>query len=206
MTLKINHQTDDELVLHYRTSGDKMAVGELYKRYSLMCFAVCNKYLKNEEAARDAAMSIFEKLFEDLRKHEIQNFKSWLHSVCRNHSLMQLRKKEMKMSKNTVHINDENTFMELESFLHQDITELDKEQKLQTLEEAINKLKDKQRECIELFYLQQKSYDEICQLTGYSNNDVKSNIQNGKRNLKILLGNKEFILWLTLLTWTSNLA
>jgi RNA polymerase sigma-70 factor (ECF subfamily) len=206
MTLKINHQTDDELVIHYRTSGDKMAVGELFKRHSLMCFAVCNKYLKNEEAAQDAAMSIFEKLFEDLKKHEIQNFKSWLHSVCRNYSLMQLRKQEMKMSKNTVYINDENTFMELESFLHQDITELDKEQKLQTLEKAIKELKDKQRECVELFYLQQKSYDEICQLTGYSNNDVKSNIQNGKRNLKILLGNKDFVLWLTLITWTNNLA
>ena len=151
-------------------------------------------------------MSIFEKLFEDLKKHEIQNFKSWLHSVCRNYSLMQLRKQKMKMSKNTVYINDENTFMELESFLHQDITELDKEQQLQTLEKAIKELKDKQRECIELFYLQQKSYDEICQLTGYSNNDVKSSIQNGKRNLKILLGNKDFILWLTLITWISNFA
>lgn len=206
MSLKINHQTDDELVIHYRTSGDKMAVGELFKRHSLMCFTVCNKYLKNEEAAQDAAMSIFEKLFEDLKKHEIQNFKSWLHSVCRNHCLMQLRKQEMKMSKNTVYIDDENSFMELESFLHQDITEFDKEQKLQTLEKAITELKDKQRECIELFYLQQKSYDEICQLTGYSNNDVKSSIQNGKRNLKILLENKDFILWLTLITWTSYLA
>ena len=206
MTLKINHQTDDELVLNYRASGDKMAVGELFKRHSLMCFAVCNKYLKNEEAAQDAAMSIFEKLFEDLKKHEVQNFKSWLYSVCRNYSLMQLRRLETKMSKNKLYLDDETSFMELENFLHQDITESDKEHKLQLLEKAINELKDKQRECIELFYLQQKSYDEICQLTGYTNNDVKSNIQNGKRNLKILLGNKEFILWLTLLTWTSNLA
>ncbi len=206
MTLKINHQTDEELVKQYQTSGDKMAVGELFKRHSLMCFAVCNKYLKNEAAAQDAAMSLFEKLFEDLKKHEIQNFKSWLHTVCRNYCLMQLRKQYMKMNKTMVHINDEDSFMELESLLHQDGDEKEKEKILVNLEKAIKELKDKQRECIELFYIQQKSYDEIRQLTGYTNNDVKSNIQNGKRNLKILLGNKDFILWLTLIPWLSNLA
>lgn len=205
MTLKIYQQPDDELVKYYRTSGDKMAVGELFKRHSLMCFAVCNKYLRNEELAEDAAMNIFEKLFEDLKKHEVQNFKSWIHSVCRNYCLTQLRKQEMKVSKNMVYLNDDTTFMELQNFLHQETSEEDKEQKLITLENAIKELKDKQRECIELFYLQQKSYDEISQLTGYTNNDVKSNIQNGKRNLKILLGIKDLILWLTLI-WTSNLA
>lgn len=206
MTLKITQQPDDELVKHYRTSGDKMAVGELFKRHSLMCFAVCNKYLRNEELAEDAAMNIFEKLFEDLKKHEVQNFKSWLHSVCRNYCLMQLRKQEMKISKNMVYLDDDTTFMELQNFLHQETSEADKEQKLRMLENAIKELKDKQRECIELFYLQQKSYDEISQLTGYTNNDVKSSIQNGKRNLKILLGDKDLILWLTLITWTTNLA
>lgn len=205
MTLKITQQPDDELVKHYRISGDKMAVGELFKRHSLMCFAVCNKYLRNEEQAEDAAMNIFEKLFEDLKKHEVQNFKSWLHSVCRNYCLMQLRKQEMKISKNMVYLDDDTTFMELQNFLHQETSEADKEQKLRMLENAIKELKDKQRECIELFYLQQKSYDEISRLTGYTNNDVKSNIQNGKRNLKILLGDKDLILWLTLI-WTSNLA
>lgn len=205
MTLKINQQSDDELVKHYRTSGDKMAVGELFKRHSLMCFTVCNKYLRNEELAEDAAMNIFEKLFEDLKKHEVQNFRSWLHSVCRNYCLMQLRKQEMKISKNMVYLDDDTTFMELQNFLHQETSEEDKEQKLRMLENAIKELKDKQRECIELFYLQQKSYDEISQLTGYTNNDVKSSIQNGKRNLKILLGDKDLILWLTLI-WTSNLA
>lgn len=205
MTLKITQQPDDELVKHYRTSGDKMAVGELFKRHSLMCFAVCNKYLRNVEQAEDAAMNIFEKLFEDLKKHEVQNFKSWLHSVCRNYCLMQLRKQEMKISKNMVYLDDDTTFMELQNFLHQENSEEDKEQKFRMLENAIKELKDKQRECIELFYLQQKSYDEISQLTGYTNNDVKSSIQNGKRNLKILLGDKDLILWLTLI-WTSNLA
>ncbi len=206
MTLKINHQTDEELVIKYRASEDKMVVGELFKRHSLMCFAVCNKYFKNDELAEDAAMNIFEKLFDDLKKHEIQNFKSWLHTVCRNYCLMQLRKHESKIRKDTVHLDDEANFMELKNYLHQEINDSDKEKQLIKLETAITKLKNKQRECIDLFYLQQKSYDEISAMTGYTNNDVKSNIQNGKRNLKILLDNRDFILWLTLIIWTNNLA
>ena len=206
MSLRISHETDEELVNIYRASEDKFVVGELFKRHSLMCFAVCNKYLKNEDAAQDAAMSIFEKLFEDLKKHDIQNFRSWLHTVCRNYCLMQLRRHEIKIRKDTVYIDDEANFMELESFLHQDITDNDKENQLKTLETAITELKDKQRECIELFFLKQKSYDEISELTGYTNNDVKSSIQNGKRNLKIILGNKGVLLWLAFILWTNNPA
>jgi len=203
MSSKITNKTDEELVIQYRENGDKYAVGELFKRHSLMCFAVCNKYFKNSDAAQDAAMSVFEKLFEDLKKHEIQNFKSWLHTVCRNYCLMELRKSRTFMSIIETDGEDESGFMELEMFLHQNNTEEDKEQKLQTLEKAIFELKDKQRECIEMFYIQQKSYEEICKITGYSNNDVKSNIQNGKRNLKIILSNKDILLWLMIITWTG---
>jgi len=206
MSLYKANKTDEELVKIYRKSGDKTVVGELFKRHSLMCFAVCNKYLKNESAAQDGAMNVFEKLFEDLKKHDIQNFRSWLHTVCRNHCLMELRKPNKNMMSFETDGYDESGFMELEAFLHQDNTNEEKEHKLQTLEKAIVELKDKQRECIELFYIQQKSYEEICALTGYTNNDVKSNIQNGKRNLKIILGNKDFLVWLTLITWTGNFA
>ena len=205
MALKINHQTDEELIINYRASEDKMVVGELFKRHALLCFAVCNKYLKSREASEDAAMSIFEKLFEDLKKHDIQNFKSWLHTVCRNYCLMQLRKPNMKIEKNFIHLNQENSFMELKNLLHQDINEKDKEYKLETLEKAIERLNNKQRQCIELFYLYHKSYDEISKHTGYSTNDIKSSIQNGKRNLKIILGNKDFILLFSFI-WSSNLA
>ena len=201
----LSQLTDEQLIAKYRQSGLKLAVGELFKRHSLMCFAVCNKYLKDEQAAEDAAMSVFEKLFKDLKNHEIQNFKSWLHSVCRNYCLMQLRK-----PLNTLRIHDadeenESNFVNLERFLHQEENTEEKERTYQTLELAISELKDKQKECIELFYLKQKSYDEIAELTGYTNNEVKSYIQNGKRNLKIALSGKDLSV-LFLILWIQNIA
>jgi RNA polymerase sigma factor (sigma-70 family) len=205
MHQELSQLTDEQLIAKYRQSGLKLAVGELFKRHSLMCFAVCNKYLKDEQAAEDAAMSVFEKLFKDLKNHEIQNFKSWLHSVCRNYCLMQLRK-----PLNTLRIHDadeenESNFVNLERFLHQEENTEEKERTYQTLERAISELKDKQKECIELFYLKQKSYDEIAELTGYTNNEVKSYIQNGKRNLKIALSGKDLSV-LFLILWIQNIA
>lgn len=194
--------SDEELVAHYQTTGDKQAVGDLFKRHSLMCFAVCNKYFKNEEKANDAAMSIFEKLFTDLQKHEVKNFKSWLHSVCRNYCLMQLRKPQIIVPLDDTTEKSEEDFMQLENFLHQN----NKEEKLQELEKALSWLSDKQRECIDLFYLKKKSYKEISEQTGYTTNDVRSQIQNGKRNLKITLKQKGITFCITLLLWIQHTA
>lgn len=199
-------QTDEELVKQYQKSLDKLTVGVLFKRHSLMCYSVCNKYLKDEDSAQDATMQVFEKLFDDLLKHEIQNFKSWLHTVCRNYCLMQLRKPVITTRLVESDGEDESRFMELERFLHQQEDTQEKEQELQNLEHAIHELKERQKECIVLFYLEQKSYEEVSTITGYSSNEVKSYIQNGKRNLKIILSNKGIAFWIALTTWILNHA
>lgn len=206
MSTDITQQTDENLVVYYQNTNNKFAVGELFKRHSLMCFTVCMKYLKDEDAAQDAAMSIFEKLFTDLQNHSVQNFKSWLHSVCRNYCLMQLRKPNPNIRFIEPDDETENSFMEFDHYLHQENNSQEREQQLQTLEKAIMDLKDKQRICIELFYLKQKSYEEICKQTGYTLNEVKSQIQNGKRNLKISLSAKGIILTLAILLWIHQSA
>lgn len=199
-------ETDEDLVLRYRHTHNKVVVGELFKRHSLMCFAVCMKYLKNEDAANDATMSVFEQLFSSLDKHEIRNFRSWLHSVCRNYCLMQLRKQNPEIYLSDEPGEEENGifFMHPEQFMHQEDNAAEKESRLVALEQAVSELKDQQRECIELFYLKLKSYEEIATLTGYSQNEVKSHIQNGRRNLKLALNDKGIILGGLLLVWMQQ--
>ncbi|MCH7910662.1 MAG: sigma-70 family RNA polymerase sigma factor [Candidatus Hydrogenedentes bacterium] len=79
--------------------------------------------------------------------------------------------------------------VESHEFLHLNEEE-SKEQSLQGLENAIAGLNDEQRRCIELFYLEQKCYNEVAAITTYSLNEVKSYIQNGKRNIKLLMLNQ----------------
>jgi RNA polymerase sigma-70 factor, ECF subfamily len=180
------HHTDLELISLYKESGDNVHIGELFKRYTHLVFGVCMKYLKDEDESKDAVMMIFEKLPADLRKHEVTQFKGWLHTVARNHCLMELRSKSVRHEKEVEMAKDFASVMESSYELHLD-GEADKEKELSNLESAVQELKEEQKICIELFYLQEKSYQEVAEMTGFDMNKVKSAIQNGKRNLKILL-------------------
>ena len=177
-------QKDDaSLIRQYKASGDLVVLGELYDRYMHLVFGVCMKYLKEEEVAKDATMDIFEKLVVSLKEHEVQNFKSWLHVVAKNHCLMQLRAaKSFSENGTPEHLSN----MESEVFLHLN-GEDDTEEQLVLMEKGLAALTVEQKECIELFYLQQKCYKEIVEITGYELKKVKSYIQNGKRNLKIFV-------------------
>ena len=168
---------------------DKQIVGELYKRYTRFVFSICMKYLKDEESSKDAVMQIFEKLFVDLRKHEVANFKSWLHSVTRNHCLHIIRDSKYQNQKMKDFSNSEEEVMENQLFLYQDSVNV-LEERVAELERELGNLSKEQRVCVELFYLKDKCYQEVAEITGFSLNQVKSYIQNGKRNLIIsMVGN-----------------
>jgi len=173
--------TDSELLNHYKKDGELSYLGELYTRYQSLVYGVCLKYLKDRDESKDAVMQLFEKLIQTLRTHEVDNFKSWLYVTTRNHCLMQIRSRKGKF---THEFSSE--IMENQLLLHlEDETEL--EGNLTKLEKCIETLINEQKQCIQLFFLQEKCYREIAQFTGFDLNQVKSFIQNGKRNLKICM-------------------
>lgn len=199
----IKNLSDEQIIEHYKQTSDKSWVGELYKRYTRFVFLVSMKYLKNEERCQDAVMQIFEKLFTDFHKHQIEKFKPWLHTVTRNHCLILLRKDQSVLQKEKKFQNEVDTFMESEEELHLDSNN-DSDRHLNHLKEAILDLSEEQKRCIELFYLEEKSYKEIVDETGFSEKKVKSYIQNGKRNLKIKLMKMTAIALLLIYLITNN--
>lgn len=174
-------QDDLSLVAAYQESGDLEVLGTLYNRYMHLVFGVCFNYFKDEEQSKDAVMQIFEELIKKLRIHQVQNFKSWLHVLTRNHCLMALR----KSSRNPTVAIAEN-FVENDEFVHLDIDDT-KETQLTIMEKCMETLSEEQRKSVDLFYLQEKCYKEVADITGYDMLKVKSYIQNGKRNLKICI-------------------
>jgi RNA polymerase sigma factor (sigma-70 family) len=175
--------TDAEYLAAYRATEDLEILGELYERYMEMVFAICYKYLRDEDESKDAVMSIFEELVEKLRTHDVDNFRNWLHSVARNHCLMEMRSAKLHFQENF----EENS-MENEPFEHQyDDESFEIDQNLSKMENCIETLSAEQKTSIQLFYLQEKCYQEVAELTGFELNKVKSYIQNGKRNLKICI-------------------
>jgi len=177
------HLSDTELVLQYKHSTDLAILGELYQRYMELVYGVCLKYLKDPETSRDAVMQIFEELVIKLKKHEVENFRGWLHQVAKNHCLMQLR-----TPKNLKTVELPASLMQTEENVHLN-GELEKEENFEKLEKCISALPGEQEQMIKLFYLEGKSYNEIVSITGQDWNKVRSLIQNGRRNLKICMEN-----------------
>lgn len=174
--------SDTELVNRYQYSGDTKYVGELYTRYTGFAFSVCLKYLKNRTTAEDAVMHIFEKLFDSLHKHSPENFKPWLYSVIKNYCFEYLRSSKTGQEICTENFSD--SFMENDEDLR--LTEkIELEEKLEQFEQQLRGLSEEQKICVELFYVRRLCYKDISEKTGYNLPQVKSYIQNGKRNLQI---------------------
>lgn len=177
-----NEFTDSELVAAFKKSGDIKYLSTLYQRYMELVFGVCLKYFKDTERCKDAVMDIFEVLNTKLKNYEVDNFKGWLHVVARNYCLMQLRSpRNLK----TTEFNG--AFMQSEESAHLKHEQLEKEENFNQLERCMETLPDEQKKCIDLFFRQDKCYNEIVAITGYEWNKIRSYIQNGKRNLKICM-------------------
>lgn len=169
---------DEEIIQAYKLSYEKYLIGILFDRYIHLVYLNCLNYLKEENAAQDLAMEVFEELEEKLKVHEVHNFRSWLYVMTKNHCLMRLRKKEHMVDLSGIEFKlidepqDESNFLQLAC---------------EKLLNCLGELKEEHRTCLRLMYLESKSYKEISSITGFAMAKVKSYIQNGKRNLKIAM-------------------
>ena len=169
---------DTRLLQRYAATGKLEYLGDLYDRYTPLVYGVCLKYLKDEEASKDAVMQIFEKLVVSLRTTEVQQFNGWLYQVVKNHCLMELRSSRRINGHTSLHL--------LEN-LADESSEVIAVDRWPLVEQGLETLPHEQQRCLRLFYPEQKSYQEVARLTGYKLKKVKSYLQNGKRNLKIFV-------------------
>lgn len=179
-------ESDDLLISRFRENGDLEILGKLYGKYMHLVYGVCLKYLKDREASQDATMQIFEKLIVELPKRDVLNFKPWLHVITKNHCLMQLRSEKARSARQEKIVTEQDFFVENTHDLHLNSEQV-MEHDLEVLKLCIERLKDEQKECVKLFYLQEKCYQEVSDDLQIDLKKVKSYIQNGKRNLKICM-------------------
>jgi len=175
---------DRELIDRFRMERDPLLIGVLFDRYVHLVYGVCLRYLPSSTEAEDAAMEIFESLFSLLQQHRVEKFPPWIHSVARNHCLMKLRRKKARGTFRDMEYTESATgFMENEGEWHP----MDEEKTSPDIMKAMERLKGAQQQCLRLFYFERKSYREVALMTGMELKKVKSHIQNGKRNLKLIL-------------------
>jgi RNA polymerase sigma factor (sigma-70 family) len=175
-----NSIPDEVLVAQFIDTGNKELVAILFERYTHLVYGICLGYLQDKEQGKDAVMEIFESLFEKLSVHHVTVFKNWLYSVSRNHCLMILRKSATQNRSYEKSLSGSVTSVEPDE-ANPEISPEIKEGMIGTAVESLN---PDQRLCVSMMYLEDKSYKDIADQTGYTLNEVKSHIQNGKRNLK----------------------
>ena len=173
--------SDAELLKIYQQNQQQEVLAQLFLRYHELVYGTCVKYLGDQEAAKDATMNIYQELVEKVKLHQIDHFKSWLYVVTKNHCLMEIRK-----NKKMVTTGFDNEVMQSEDFRHLESV-FEKERQLDLLKTCMQQLNEEQRRSVTLFYLENKCYNEICSITGFNWNKVRSLVQNGRRNLKICM-------------------
>ena len=202
---ELTERSDESLIDAYRSSGDRELVAELYRRYHHLVYGTCLKALKDPTDSADLVVIIFEKLLAKLAELEIRNFNSWLYSLSQNECVNFLRQKQRRLQREKVSAEEavdsprgevylsEAALLELENEVtvaEEPDTDADEEQ-IAAVRRALRQLPPEQRVCVKLFFYRNKSYDQIAQKTGFSLTQVKSYLQNGKRNLKKLLAAEE---------------
>ncbi|HLY69610.1 MAG TPA: sigma-70 family RNA polymerase sigma factor [Puia sp.] len=180
----LKHISDQQLLDNFYTDHNNKWIGILLERYTLLLFGVCMKYLKNEEEAKDAVQQIFYKVIVEIEKYKVNYFKSWIYMIAKNHCLMTLRKRHENV---TIEANEKLLFSDTNV---NEYTYFENELTFDSIHEALLELKKEQKQCITLFFLEKRSYHEIADRTGFTLMQVKSHIQNGKRNLKLILEKK----------------
>ena len=178
----LSKQPDEELLKQYKDSGDNASFGVLYNRYIPLVYGLCLKYLRDADQAQDAVMQLFEDILPKVHQHEIQVFRTWMYSVAKNHCLQLLRKESKEIA-----VDFSVSVVESDEILHLLDEESDDEDRMQALNRCIGKLLEPQRLCVVHFFLEEMSYVDVSEKTGYQIKSVKSYIQNGKRNLKICM-------------------
>jgi RNA polymerase sigma-70 factor (ECF subfamily) len=185
---KKKYESDEELAFAYFQSGDKELIGDLFEKHVKTVFGVCLFYFRDKDQAKDAVMQIFEKLINELKKTEVKNFKGWLSFVVRNYCISEIRKSKSKQFVSETYLEFEIKEPSLEE--EERMESVNEELMLEYMKDCLDNLKPNQKICVELFYLNNLSYQQISDQIRLSLNEVKSQIQNGKRNLKLLIEQK----------------
>ncbi len=185
----MNHLSDSEILAKVAETGNIELYYILFERYQHLIYGQCKRYFSNAADCSDMTMHIFEVMVRRVKPAEVKNFTALLSSITNNECISELRKRksyQKHLNKFSEIKDQQKSFVENDGLLRL-TSGLSDEQQQMILDSAIQRLKPAQESTIKLFFIKRKSYKEISDLTGLNDKEVKSNLQNGKRNLKIIV-------------------
>ena len=181
------------LAMKQMAAGDMNALRHVYDAYLKLIYAICFKKLQHKEAAEDVTSDFFIRLYNSAASFNGQgHHKTWIATIAKNMCIDYMRKnKRVTESLDAAMYPDEDTASPREmadaktvggaSVEEQTVNKL-------TIEQAMEKLSDKEREVMDLKCGGGLTFREIAETTGMPQGTVSWHYNNAVRKLRGYIG------------------
>lgn len=161
---------DDSFYIGQVIGGDHSAYAALVDRHKDMVFTIAVKILRNREEAEEVAQDVFLKAFNALSSFKGDaRFSTWLYRIAYNTAISQSRRKKPVFSA----IDDEMIDNYTTDAVSRDVNELDREEQIGAVNRVMENLPEEENLLLTLFYKKEKTIEDIAEITGYSQSNVK---------------------------------
>jgi len=173
----------EEILITRAQAGDRLAFGELVRRYQGAVFNLCYRMLGDYHEAEDAAQDVFLKVYRGLKQYNAAyRFSTWVLSIASHACIDRLRKRRVTLVPlETATVSDRVSRSPAPDELLIQDEERDQVQRL------LNQLPEDHRLILVLHYWYDWSYPEIAQLLGTTAGAVKTKAHRARRRLGALL-------------------
>ena len=170
---------NDHYYIERVRAGDINAFSYIMSHYQRMVLTIVIRIVNNKEDAEDITQEIFVKVFKSLDSFKGQSeFSTWLYRIAYNTTLSEIRRKQISFTS-----FEDNPALLKDEEIGEEIDDLDTEEKIRYLEEALNCLHPEEKLIISLFYLNDQGIEEISKITNLSKANVKVRLHRIRKKL-----------------------
>jgi RNA polymerase sigma-70 factor (ECF subfamily) len=160
----------DHVYIDRVLSGDVNAYARLVEKHKDMVFTIAQRITRKREDAEEIAQDAFLKAFEHLSEFKRQSkFSTWIYRIAYNTAISRVRKKSL----DTTTLDDNLIEQVPEEQVQLDIEGLKEDEQKRIVDMALSQLNELDYLIITMFYLKEKSIDDIAEITGLSKSNVK---------------------------------
>ena len=170
------HQTDDTYLIEQILAGNNRAFGDLVDKYQVRVFNFVLNILRNEEDAYEVVQDTFLKVHKSLNTFRNESkLSTWMLRIAYYACLTRLRKVKpnlVDIDNHSGHLNENNV---------NEQSELNDMRSVLT--KAMDQLSDDEKGIVTLFYYNEQSVKEICEISGLTDSNVKIILHRSRKKL-----------------------
>jgi len=176
----VSRNDESSLLQKYIKTKNLAHLLDLYKPYMHLVYGLAFKFVREPKQSQEIVYCIFKKLIKEVKKQEIRVFGSWLYALSREYCVKWRQRSRSEAGKVIALGGSSSTPI---TFYDEDDEAFEAE--LSSMEDEINNLKKEQEKCLQLFFKEQKCFQEIAKITGWDVSLIKRHIRNAKRRVNI---------------------